>query len=157
MEILGDSSGSSIYEGLIVGSCYDCIIKNVYSKGTMHPQIKGVVGGVIGACTRSGEISNAYTVSKIKAEYDDNTGYLVLGAFCQYDPDKLISNCYYLENNIEIIGNGNKVADIGEGKTEKYMKGEEFMAELNNGQLDSPWKQDIKNINDGYPILSWQQ
>ena len=67
-----------------------------------------------------------------------------------------ISNCYYLENNIEIIGNGGTLSKIGEEKTEEYMKGEEFVDKLNNGQEGNPWKQDINNINDGYPILSWQ-
>ncbi len=49
------------------------------------------------------------------------------------------------------------MAKIGEGKTEEYMKGEGFVAELNDGQEGSPWKQDINNINDGFPILSWQE
>ena len=153
MSITGESG--FIYEGLIVGSCSGTI-KNVYSKGTIHPQKCGVVGGVVGNCNISGEVKNAYTVSKIKAEYDDNTGYLVLGAFCQDDQGKRISNCYYLENNIEIIGNGRTLSKIGEEKTEEYMKGEEFVDKLNNGQEGNPWKQDINNINDGYPILSWQ-
>ena len=103
-------------------------------------------------------MKNAYTVSKIKAEYTDETGYLRLGAFCQWvNAGGVVSDCYYLENNIEISGEGTPVANIGESKTEKDMKGKEFVTLLNKEQDGSHWKQDINNINDGYPILSWQQ
>ena len=37
------------------------------------------------------------------------------------------------------------------------MKSEEFVDLLNEGQNEKPWKQDTNNINDGYPILSWQE
>ena len=72
---------SYVNEGLIVGSCSGTI-KNVYSKGTIHTQNSHVVGGVVGSCGTSGYMNNAYTVSKIKAEYDDASN-LHLGAFCR--------------------------------------------------------------------------
>ena len=42
-------------------------------------------------------------------------------------------------------------------KTETEMKSEEFVTLLNEGQDGTPWKQDTNNINNGFPILSWQE
>lgn len=39
-------------------------------------------------------------------------------------------------------------------KTETEMKSDEFITVLNNG--GTAWKKDTNNINDGFPILSWQ-
>ena len=42
-------------------------------------------------------------------------------------------------------------------KTEAEMKNEDFVTTLNNSQKDPPWKKDTSNINNGFPILSWQE
>ena len=39
-------------------------------------------------------------------------------------------------------------------KTEEEMKQDSFVELLNNGE--SNWKKDVNNINNGYPILSWE-
>ena len=48
------------------------------------------------------------------------------------------------------MGSAKKMA-----KTESFMKSKEFIDILNqNGE--GIWKEDVNNINNGYPILDWQ-
>ena len=108
--------------------------------------------GVVGSS--KGNIANSYTLGRIKAYGDDKTGVTRVGGFSTSGPNTL--NCYYSENNIEIIGDGVKLQNTGEAKTELEMKSPDFVEKLNEGQEDKPWKQDTNNINNGYPILSWQ-
>ena len=67
-----------------------------------------------------------------------------------------ISNIYYLKNNeITGIGTDNIGVDAEMAKTESFMKSKEFIDILNqNGE--GIWKEDVNNINNGYPILDWQ-
>ncbi len=59
-----------------------------------------------------------------------------------------ITNCYFLSED-----STDEMA-----KTSDFMKTQEFVDLLNNGRTGSEavWKMDTKNINKGYPILSWQ-
>ncbi len=160
MTILGKAHG--IYEGLICGSCNKTgTVKNVYAKGCISPSGYGYVGSAICGLGRGefGENAyNVYTVGKIRVDADE-CDEMIVGTFYISNNGNELSECYYLENNIEIIGTKKSVycKENGTKKTEEEMKSEEFVNSLNEGQEDSPWKQDTNNINDGYPILSWQQ
>ena len=74
-------------------------------------------------------------------------------------PENTVSNCYYLENSVEGIEDTEWFIDgitTGTKVTEEEMKSEEMVEKLNTGE-NQAWKPDTNNINDGYPILSWQQ
>ena len=147
-----------IHAGLIAGSCNDNgTIKNVFSKGNICPIGDTKCGLVISAWNEEGMVSNSYTIGRIKAEesYNEGGGLRTFGAIAT----KVPLNCYYLENSIEPAYNGSVslIFALGIKKTEEEMKSEEFVNSLNNGQEPAPWKQDTNNINDGYPILSWQE
>ncbi len=158
MEILGNNF--SVFEGLVAGSCnVSSTIKNVYSKGTIYANNYGVVGLAVGA--NNGNIENSYTLGKVNVNVSmaqninvRTFGYLNARAIC--------SNCYYLGSSInEAWKNGGKVwveslGTSGDAITEEDMKKPDFVTWLNDKQEGNPWKPDTNNINDGYPILSWQ-
>ena len=159
MEILGNNE--SVYEGLIVGSCNEGgTIKNVYSKGAIYPSNYGKTGLSVGAS--NGNIENSYTLGKVNVNVDMARDIGIRSFGYGTGPGK-VYNCYYLGSSInEVPKNGvtvwvDRFSTPGEAKTEEDMKKPEFINSLNEEQEGNPWKQDTNNINDGYPILSWQQ
>ena len=58
-------------------------------------------------------------------------------------------NCYYLENTV----NESNDSSFNEGIS--FLSSEDIKKAFNI--LGKAFKQDINNINNGYPILSWQE
>ena len=129
------------------------IIKNCYNKG----KIKGIdfTGGIIGYFDY-GSIENCYNVGVIE-------GKGTLGGVAGHTeyPTKLKNS--YCINNIENIygscGEDNYQPINCAIKTESQLKAKDnTMIDLLNTELESLiWKGDTNNINEGYPILSWQE
>ncbi len=67
------------------------------------------------------------------------------------------SNCYCLGDLTSDFDSKNRssVKNLCTPKTEEEMKKEDFVKSLNDGQ-EEIWKKDTKNVNKGFPILSWQ-
>lgn len=123
-------------------------ILNCYNTGEIHGTTIGdvvYVGGISGNITRNTMIENSYSIGKITAE---NSRYLK-GGIAGYIADtmSIIENSYFLENTID-GGNGS----LMEGATSKTM---EEMKQIDS-LLGSSFKKDSQNINNGYPVLTWQ-
>ena len=98
-------------------------------------------------------VENSYNIGEISGEATENL-YIgkVIGR--KYNSSITINNCYYIKTNeITGIGNDSDIQDMS--RTEEFMKTTEFVDLLNRG-ISGAWKEDINNINNGYPILNWQ-
>ena len=119
------------------------IIENCYNTGMIT--VGGFFAGGICGYLTSGTARNCYTTGNVPSDGIFNQA--VIGAT---DAGVTIENCYYL--NIP-----NAATDENAGVTAKEeadMKTESFITDLNNGQ--NIWVTDSKNMNQGFPVLSWQ-
>lgn len=147
------SSDKSSYTGGICGrttTSGSCLIKNCYNTGTITSSYQ-INGGVLGGLRSSaGKVEHCYSVGNVIG----NTGMKYIGAIVGYKSAGTVENICYLENTVKDV-NGSAQANetlIGDPKDESNLKG--------ITKLDV-WK-DIfindktPNINNGWPILSWQ-
>ena len=138
---LGHSSNWSVMTnaGGIAGRSYGSV-QNVYNRGNVTSS-PFYAGGIVGHNVGS-EILNAY-----------NTGIPVstwsqIGAITA---NGTAVNSFYLEGCTSAAGGG--VA-----KSSDEMKSAGFLATLNASQVPAIWISDyVPNINDGYPVLYYQQ
>ena len=100
------------------------------------------VGGVVGLGSQNSELLNSYNIGYVTTS--NNNGGGVIG----FNEATSVSNCYFLENTVN-GGNGNSTIDGVEIKSSEELK------KLSK-TLGSAFKEDSNNINEGYPILSWQ-
>ena len=124
-----------------ISNCYNTEEVNVTSnKGRLY------VGGIAGKVFSGSKEINCYNVGNIQGSCEEN---LYIGGIVATSDIK-VNNCYYLnQNNFTNTEKG-----AGEIKTEDEMKQESFIELLNqNGTI---WKKDVSNVNNGYPILSYQ-
>ena len=118
-----------------VESCY-----NTGSVTGTGSNVGGVVG--VGLGLQNSELLNSYNIGYVTS--NNNNGGGVIG----FNEATSVSNCYFLENTVN-GGNGNSTIDGVEIKSSEELK------KLSK-TLGSAFKEDSNNINEGYPILSWQ-
>ena len=100
------------------------------------------VGGIIGLGTGNSQLSNSYSAGYVISSNNSSGG--IVG----YNESISVSNCYYLMNSVN-DGNDITIIDGIEFKTEEELKN---IAET----LGVAFKEDINNVNNGYPLLNWQ-
>lgn len=140
--------------GGITGQLESTKLTNCYNKGTITYTASSTVatGGIVGYANKGkngATISNCYTVGTITDANPAATSQV--GAFIGYTTDGLtLQNNYCLENSYSI--------EIGFNRDNKYTVSKKSAPELKNlaQALGSEWISDAKNINAGYPLLSWQ-
>ena len=137
---IGNVTTETTNAGGIVGSINGGSIENCYNVGNITGTGTNI-GGIIGLGSGNSEASNSYNIGYITSS--NNNGGGIIG----YNQSINILNCYYLINSVN-GGNGTIVAGC-EFKSEEEMKN---IAKI----LGNAFKEDIKNINNGYPILNWQ-
>ena len=134
------------------GSKGEGIVTNCYNVGT----IKGLtanIGGIIGL--NRGVLQNSYNIGTIENTGEKLGGIVGSNNRFVYEGQELIgktTNSYCLENgSINAFGENTGIA--GEECSTKTS------SELKNlaSTLGSAFKTDTNNINNGYPILSWQE
>ena len=135
-------------------------IENSYNLGevTGNSDNSYGIGGIVGSTQAS--IKNSYNKGIISGTSDSQIGGIV-GNYYEIS-DNGIENNYYLKGTAK-GGLGNK--DI-EGKAMPLEESEmpsvmEVVSTGNeqveyNGEMVDIWKEDVNNINNGYPILFWQ-
>ncbi len=126
-------------------------ITNCYNGGEIKADSESDayrVGGLIGNC--NGIVENSYNYGKVNAKYEINTG-AIAGSINNDNTAAKLDNCYCLG---EVINNGNG-NDININKYGVIIKKSDELKAL-NGILGEKFKKDKANINNGYPILSWQ-
>lgn len=121
------------------------IIKDCYNIGSAT----GIAdtsssGGIAGDVQNNSKVINCYSIGYITG--NDLTGSIV--GQLRISTNGKVENCYYLENTV----NGANETVIREEITVKTSEELKSMAST----LGSAFKEDTNNINNGYPILSWQ-
>lgn len=143
MEYHGTSqSGSPIVE-----QCYNKGEVDV-KEGTNYAFSGGIVGN------NASVINNCYNVGKISGV---GSGYARVGAIA--GNAGTINYCYYLDESVSSgLGYGTTSSTITECvlKNKQEMKQRGLIDLLNSNIEQIEWKEDLKQINEGYPILSWQ-
>ncbi len=137
------------------------LVDNVYNTGRIMFDSTGtnVIGGICGThrlgntsdIPNTSYLRNAYNIGSIEGT---GSGTMYVGSIYGYtNPTTIIENCYYLQNSqYQGIGqNGSSNSEINEF-TEDSKK--ELVEKLN--KTSNIWKNDIGNINNGYPVLQWQ-
>ena len=122
---------------------------NCYNKGEILTQ--EYAAGIIGRQDQ-GQVYNSYNTGKISKLSEEYSNPIAKGYYYDFNE---IDNCYYL--NTSIVLDPKIVLIRGISKEQNYMLTASFVNDLNKSILPNAWKQDKSpNINDGYPILSWQ-
>ena len=96
-------------------------------------------------------MQNSYNTGNINS---NNIGNPEIGNIIGRTNQEYSNNNYYLKNN-NFSGIYNKEDLDNMALTDLFMKSDEFVVLLNQG-TPGTWKEDINNINNGYPILNWQ-
>ena len=133
---IGDVISGETNVGGIIGvlngeviNCYN--IGNITGSGTNN-------GGIVGLGTGESKVENTYSKGNITGQAG--------GGIVGFKESGTIKNSYYLENIIS----GNESINEGAKSVSDSLLKDIYTS------LGDAFKQDIDNINDGYPILSWQ-
>ena len=139
----GSINGDNMSAGGIVGYISSSVLKKCYNRGnvTCNENAGGIAGknqAEISLCYNIGEIKGIVGIGGIVGKNENATG--------------IIKKSYSLEGKCDdIIGESlnNSKMELCEIKSEQEMK---TLAST----LGNAFKEDSNNINDGYPILTWQ-
>ena len=149
----GEVDNSEIYIGGIVGYSIDTNISNVYNAKEIRINGQNTnirIGGLIGGFFSDTPLYKGYNTGKIIAE---NTTSEDIGSLIgSTNKNNILENCYYLKGThtkaVGAISNSNDVTELENIK--------DFPSILEVINSDNVFKEDINNINNGYPILAWQ-
>ena len=140
-----------------INSCYNTGIIKITQTGSSTWAVASGIVGQAGAAGTSLEIINCYNAGMIELSQEYSSTFAerktaILG--CSMSDNTTIKNCYYLSGTAP-YERGRNTPDkypeiVGNAKSESEMK---KLAST----LGSAFKDDINNINKGYPILSWQK
>ena len=137
--------------GIEAGSPDSNSIINCYNTGTISAP--GCYAGGIAGGTEMYTIKNCYNIGSVTGKEN------YTGSICGYDSWSTINNCYYLTENVAIgtddYDTEDEYYEVDRkdilSKTEEQMKSADTVS-----GLGSAFVLDVKNINNGYPILAWQ-
>ena len=149
----GEVDSSEIYIGGIVGYSLNTDISSVYNAKEIKINGQNTnirIGGLIGGFYSDTPLYKGYNTGKIIAE---NTTSEDIGSLIgRTDKNNILENCYYLKGThtkaVGAISNSNDVTELENIK--------DFPSILEVINSDNVFKEDINNINNGYPILAWQ-
>ena len=142
-------TGAVNYVGGVCGYNYGGTITNCYNTGT----VKGsyYTGGVCGGNNDRGTITNCYNTGSVTGTNAD-TNYV--GGVCGNNYFCTITNCYWLSGTATIgIGTGTGTGEATSKTTTEFASGE--VAWLLNGgnQMNGPWRQNLGEGGDKFPVL----
>jgi hypothetical protein len=170
--ITNNNNNTNVYAGGIVGYADNTTIDNCYngsSISTIAYSLNSHSGGIAGYATSN--ISNCYNRGSVSAysSYDSYSGgiagYATSNISNCYNTGSILANTSYLggiagygDNNINVTNSyylvscGGNNTYGGASKTEVFMKTQEFVDLLNDGNF--VYKMDVNPFaNDGYPIF----
>ena len=171
--IISTSTTNDNDTGGIIGKIDNGKIDSCYNKGKVTGS--SVIGGILGRCTNNSKVMNCYNVGEISGNQKiggisgiignynetsmiqiencysakDITGDNDVGAIYGYNYNTITIqdiNNYYLINT---VNGGNDILSKATQKTSNELKS---MVNI----LGNAFKEDIDNINNGYPVLNWQ-
>ena len=135
----GSVTATGTYVGGVMGYAKSASVTNIYNTGAVSTT-RNQIGGLIGVMEKS-TLTNAYTTGNITVS---ETGGNAVGAAVGWADT--LSNVFYLEGTAATGVGRDGTAEV---KTAAELKG--LAAALGDG-----FKNDAGNVNDGYPVLSWQ-
>lgn len=138
--------------------CKDSTAESCYNMGNItiimtNKQTYPVAAGIVGQATTNVKIYNCYNIGRTTIQ-TTLTSTLRNGGITGYiGPTSEIKNCFWLET-----ASSAGIAEIGANATNYNITAVETEDEMKTiaEQLGSAYKEDTKNINDGFPILKWQ-
>jgi hypothetical protein len=134
--------------GGIVGAAWNGgVIRNCYNAGTITSTYPNPTGGIAGSNEVS--IENCYNVGTISAS--SSSYAMAIGTNNGGAPYSVITNCWYLDGSAPGGGYYSSGANNDGAMTEANMKKQSFVTTLGDA-----FAMDTNNINNGYPVLSWQ-
>ena len=152
----GEVDNSEIYIGGIVGYSIDTNISNVYNAKEIkiNGQNSNIrIGGLCAGFFKE-TISNGYNIGKIIAE--NTTSENIGSVIGTTESTVILEKCYYLKGTYsKAIGLTNGLVEENNDITE-LENVIDFPSILEVINSDDAFKEDINNINNGYPILKWQ-
>lgn len=144
------SSKDISFNGGLVGIGADkSILSYCYNTGTVNAP-NGSAGGIAGSIAREFLLLNSYNIGTV-------SGSSGTGSIVGYATEVAgVSNCYYLEDSYQGIGTNNSSYnhEVYYGDAALFKKADTIDL-LNNS--DNYFMSDIYNINNGYPILIWEE
>lgn len=151
--ILGGICGRSYS---LVSACYNRGALTLVDENVDYPNCGGIVGRAPynenSLCT----IENCYSVGNVTVEKGNDVTNLRVGGVVgmTFENDILRNNFCYTEDGLKGIGEmyGEQSSKIEEVKV--YTDKDELKDIA--GKLGTDYKEDTKNINEGFPILAWQ-
>ena len=145
----GTLNGNSDVGGIVGTAQYGVDITNCYNTGTVNAPNGWFVGGIVGSAYDSGSrIVNCYNVGTVIAAESFMSMPQPIVGDAEYKVT--LQNCYFLDN-----GSFEEASGVMK-KSESEMKSETIVTLLNAGQDFQPWQLDSNNLNNGYPVLAWQ-
>ena len=149
IEVYFDNDISDLYiSGITITSKN---IENCYNLGEIKCTGKRIYMAGIDANAQNGEINNCYNTGILKAEGES----LVLGGVAGHANDTIINNSKWLNSEVK-NAIGEEKTNVVKNNLEGINNLEEMPSVLGIINGDEAFKEDINNINNGYPILNWQ-
>lgn len=165
---------ANMYSGAVVGVMEDGVVRCCSNRGKLYAatEIGGIVGqgagtgkveycynvgtieafgfgggGIGGALYENFSIANCYNIGAVSGEPNPYLGapHAVVSDAAK---TSTVTNCYYVTDLSKV--DDSKATAVSEAD----IKQTDFLAKINNGT--SNFIADEKNINNGFPILSWQ-
>lgn len=168
----GDVSGSGKYLGGIVGYSMATSVETCYNRGDIggeessaepsgYPWGVNAIGGLAGNLSKDSVVLlwNSYNTGAVSGtESNSDVGTLIGRGTTAVGQTTMVTRGYWLEGSgLEPVGyDQREVLTACEELSQEEMQSLDMVAKLNQGLSTPVWYYDIKNINDGYPVLEWQ-
>lgn len=141
---------SSQAAGILAYGVNSPSINNCYNRGNIHLATTSTTnkyaGGIIGFFN-TGSVANSYNTGNVTTLFSESSNRGGVAGTGTSNP----VNCFYRTGSVT-AGN-----TAGTSISETEMKNAGIVSLLNSTQIIQPWLSDYNpNINDGYPVLSWQ-
>ena len=177
----GNIIGSATYKGGITGLAYSysyyCTIFSCVNKGNItNKYASDRASGICCRCQGNTTINNCYNTGTILSDNQSNNfavgilledigdnitiencynaGGVNLGGrpiIYSFDPEDYVKNCYFNKDIHAQNNPGQNIEFNATGLTTEEMRAPDFLTMLGNA-----FKADTNNINNGFPILSWE-
>ena len=150
-----DSSFTSMSSGYAGGICgyNQGTIENSYTSAVLdciavpadfYPSnYYACIGGVCGE--NRGTVTNCFNSGSVTATSSASVSAYI-GGVCGWNNGGTITNCYWLEDTVEDD-------NVGESKSADEFASGEVAWLLNKGQTNGPWRQNLGEGEDEYPVL----
>lgn len=128
-------------------------ISNVFNLGKiLGDSEENSIGGILGKINSGSKVgvAHGYNIGMIQCKNQSNQN---IGGIIGEKGEETFINCYYLIGTDNVAGSHEDYAGIkGVDDVSKFPS---VLSIVNEGE-EKAFKEDSNNINNGYPILSWQ-